>query len=433
MSLCILPWIHRHTDEQGYQQICCIADDEFATLRDERGLPLHISRHIPDAELLNSPDLKAARKAMRQGEWPAACQRCKHNEDHGSVSSRQHYNDRFDSARTMESLLSRTKEDGTLEDPSVRFLDIRLGNVCNLTCRMCGPQASRLWARDFNAVQPPRHRIPDQALKVLGGNNWVKRETVAQLIEPCLPTLESIHFAGGEPLIIPELIEALTYCVESGRAGEIELSFNTNLTVLPDGVTRLWPHFRSVNLVISVDGFGKVNEYIRRPSRWADIDRNLRLVDEHYEDWKISSAVVSAVFQIYNALNIHELMAYLRDAGFRRVTKLPQLVPLFDPPYLSTQALPNPVKQEARRLLEEEIRRAESWNQPKLAGLIGTMRSTLAYMDAASTTGALMEFEMFTEAADAVFGQSWKEALPELVPYLEPRLSWLKRARTLSR
>ncbi len=428
MSLCILPWIQRHINEQGYQQLCCVADDEWATLHDAAGVSLHVSRNLSGADLLNSPDLKAIRKTMRQGEWPAACQRCKQCEDAGSTSSRQHYNARFNAAETMEPLLSRTQEDGTLEDPSLRFLDIRLGNVCNLTCRMCGPQASRLWAPHFNQVQPARHQKPELAIRVLGQNNWVKRETVTHLIEPCLPTLESIHFAGGEPLIVPELIQALTYCVESGRAGEIDLSFNTNLTVLPEGVTKLWPHFRSVLLVISIDGFGKVNDYIRRPSRWADIDRNLRLVDEHFEDWKISYALVSAVFQIYNALNIQQLLEYMRDAGFRRIVKLPQLIPLFEPAYLSAQALPNGAKRAVREQLEAEIRRAEGWNDPALSSAIGSIRSTLAYMDEASTTHQLADFKSFTEATDRVFGQSWKESLPELAPHLEPRLSFLNRA-----
>src|SRR5579862_5422681 len=164
MPFCVIPWIHRFTDEQGFHQLCCVAVGDGNHLRDGAGRRLHVSDRLTDEQVLNSPDVRAVRRQMKAGVWPAACERCRQSEDAGSLSIRQQLNQKF-AAEGEEWFVHRTKPDGSLDDPSVRYADIRLGNACNLTCRMCGPVASRLWAAHFNEVQPAAYRMPAQALR----------------------------------------------------------------------------------------------------------------------------------------------------------------------------------------------------------------------------------------------------------------------------
>lgn len=419
-TFCVIPWLHRFTDEQGFHQLCCVASGHGNRLRNAQGERLHVSQRLTDGEVLNSPTVASVRARMMRGEWPEACERCRQAEVAGATSIRTYLNERFDRGRS-EDLIGRTHSDGFLEKPVVRYADIRLGNVCNLTCRMCGPVSSRLWGPHYNQVQPPRYRIPESQLQVLSANNWVKSDSLTWLVEESIASVEAMHFAGGEPLIVPEMAQALEACIRSGRAREIELSYNTNLTVLPESVTSLWPHFRSVSLLCSVDGFGPVNDYIRRPSRWSDIDRNLRLLDSRFDEWKVRWATVSATVQIGNVLSINELFRYLRTGGFGRLNRLPQLVPLFDPRYLSIQALPAGLKATARRRLAEEIERAPSVQAGYAEASIGSIRTTLAYMDAADTLSDLPDFLTFSERSDKVFGDSWRAAMPELARHLEGR------------
>lgn len=418
-TFCVIPWLQRYTDEQGYHLLCCTGHGEGNRLRSESGQLLHVSQRLADGQVLNSPMVKRARLKMMRGEWPAVCARCRKSEEASGESVRKHQNARFDFGR-IESLLNQTAADGSIEDPMVRYADIRLGNACNLTCRMCGPVASRLWAPIYNQIQPESYRLPPKELFVLGANNWVKQDHLAWLLEQCLPHVEMLHFAGGEPLIVPEMVEALEHCIRSGRAGEIKLSYNTNLTVLPEKVTSLWSRFRSVSLLCSVDGFGTVNEYIRRPSKWSDIDRNLKTVDRCFDEWNIRMARISCTTQIYNVLTIDRLFEYLRSAGFSRLDTLPDLVPLSYPGYLSIQALPAAAKAIAREKLQREIERAEALNAPLLAGPIGSIRATLAFMDAADTTFNLPDFLSFSESSDKAFGDSWRLAVPELAKHLDP-------------
>lgn len=418
MTFCAIPWIHRHTSEQGFHMLCCIGVGDGNNLTNENGERLHVSQDLTNEQVLNSPVLKTVRQQMIRGEWPAVCERCRQAEKAGGASGRQHLNRQF--GKDQEALIRQTNHDGSIDRPIVRFADIRLGNVCNISCRMCGPWASRLWTGHYNNVQPAAYQLPEKLLHELGESNWVKRQPFARLLDQCLPTAERLHFAGGEPLIIPEMVEALEQCIASGRAGEIELSYNTNITVLPEKVTELWPHFRSVLLICSVDGYGKLNDYIRRPSKWRDIDRNLHTLDSRFDEWKISSIILSATVQIYNVLEIHELFAYMRDAGFAKIAPVPQLVPLFNPLYLSIQGLPAKAKAVARKRLQAEVQRAESWNRPDLANLIGTSRHILEFLDAADTSSNLPDFLAFCESSDKAFGDSWREAAPELAKYLPP-------------
>ncbi len=419
-TFCVIPWMHRFTDEQGFSGLCCVGDRAEGLLRDANGNPLNVSQMVTDKQVLNSATAKSARVKIMNGEWPAACERCRQVEASGGTSSRHHFNLRFDKGRSPE-WLADTAPDGTLGHPVVRYMDIRLGNVCNLTCRMCGPAASRLWAPIYNQVQPKNYRMSQADLVHIGQNNWVKRESVDALIGQNIAGIESMHFAGGEPLIIPEMVQALQMCVASGRAGEIELSYNTNLTVLPEKVTSLWRYFKSVDLLCSVDGFDRVTEYIRRPSKWTDIDRNIKMIDNHFDEWKIRWAALSLTAQIYNILTINELVEYLRTAGLKRFRILPHMVPLFEPKYLSIQALPKAVKKLARQKLEAEVERPQACELHYHHYFAGDVASTLAYMDEADTSNDLPAFFEFCEKSDKAFGDSWEKALPELAAALRSR------------
>jgi hypothetical protein len=72
-TFCVIPWMHRHTDEAGYHKICCIGDGEGNELRDAAGNKLHVSQKLTDADVLNSPVMKSTRAAMMKHIWPAAC------------------------------------------------------------------------------------------------------------------------------------------------------------------------------------------------------------------------------------------------------------------------------------------------------------------------------------------------------------------------
>ena len=61
----------------------------------------------------------------------------------------------------MKDYLSNTSEDGTIDTEKVplEYLDLRLGNLCNLKCRICSPSESSLWIDDFAELQRQQNNV----------------------------------------------------------------------------------------------------------------------------------------------------------------------------------------------------------------------------------------------------------------------------------
>jgi hypothetical protein len=414
-AFCVVPWLHRLVDERGFLKVCCVAEGQENFLTDDRGQRLHVQGAASENDIVNSPRLKDLRRKMAQGQWDPICRRCLFAERASGHSSRIGRNNHF--RHRISELLTGTAPDGTVSVPEIRHLDLRLGNHCNLTCRMCSPGASRLWIDPYNRVQPEGYRLGSERLTALKNIDWTSDPAVWERFRSLLPTLEWLHFAGGEPMMIPEMIQVLRMCVDSGFAGAIDLSYNTNITILPESLADLWPHFKSVSLSCSVDGYGTLNEYIRRPSRWHDVDRHLHTLDAHFRDWNLLQVSLTTTVQVYNILDLDRLYAYLRSE-FHHLFPAPFLSPLTWPTYLSVQTLPAHVKRLARDKLLKERARDHYQRRKDIAWLLGSIDTTLGHLDAADLSEHWKDFLFFTASSDAEFGDSFASAAPELAALL---------------
>jgi hypothetical protein len=408
-SFCVVPWLHRLVDERGFLKVCCVAEGHENFLTDDRGERLHVQGAAREEEILNNPKLKELRRKMLGGDWDPLCTRCLSAESAGGTSSRTGRNHHF--RHRIPELLAGTAPDGTVADPKVRHVDLRLGNYCNLTCRMCSPGASKLWIDPYNRVQPERYRLDNDRLLALRHIEWVDDPDVWVRFRDLLPSIEWVHFAGGEPMMIPEMIHVLRLCVESGFASAIDLSYNTNITLLPESVADLWPRFKSVSLSCSVDGYGPLNEYIRRPSQWHDVDRHLRTLDRHFLDWNLRQVYLTTTVQVYNVLDLHKLYAYLRSS-FEHVLPAPLLNPLSWPPYLSVQTLPPSVKALACERLQQA--RAEYLPNAGIDWILTSIDTIVDHMNGADLSDHWQDFLAFTTNSDREFHDSFETAAPEL-------------------
>jgi MoaA/NifB/PqqE/SkfB family radical SAM enzyme len=247
--------------------------------------------------------------------------------------------------------------------------------------------------------------------------DWYNRPEIWEEFRARLPDLKQLHFAGGEPLLVSEMGDFLQACVDEGLAGGIDLSYNTNLTVVPDRLKKIWPRFRAVKLMVSIDAFGALNEYIRHPSRWSVIDRNLRDVDVGFREYGLTEVFLATTVQVYNVLHLRELYDYLLQ--FQNIARLPHLTDLHFPDHYRTQILPSEVKIEAQRRLTEilrisEQRFAEGLIPAEQARFIGDLRSSINFMIMTDLSGLLPEFRRVAESKDRLRGQDVYSFLPEL-------------------
>jgi hypothetical protein len=129
---------------------------------------------------------------------------------------------------------------------------------------------------------------------------------------------------------------------------------------------------------------------------------------------------------------MHDLFEYLRTAGLKHFNILPRLVPLFEPKYLSIQALPKSAKKIARQRLMDELERPEIRGHRNFDIFAGCIGATLDFMDAADTSRELNTFMEFTENSDATFGESWRSAVPEVAAAIDQHIQSRSRARFLT-
>jgi MoaA/NifB/PqqE/SkfB family radical SAM enzyme len=155
-------------DPEGVAKVCCVADRLIA---DANG-PLDVAAHTADA-IWNSAHMRDLRRAMTAGERAADCTRCYTAEAANGTSLRTQENRaRFGddpgglTAHAAASACAGHRQDGL---PSA--LNLAVGNLCNLTCRMCsGRYSSRI------AQHPVLSRwAPDLARPTVPARSTVRR------------------------------------------------------------------------------------------------------------------------------------------------------------------------------------------------------------------------------------------------------------------
>ena len=77
-----------------------------------------------------------------------------------------------------------------------------------------------------------------------------------------------------------QLLDAM---VKTGHTDKMYCKFQTNMSVLTQGkykTTDYIKHFKLFEFTVSLDGIGKVDEYIRRRSNWKDIVNNIKTLQQ---------------------------------------------------------------------------------------------------------------------------------------------------------
>lgn len=412
-SFCVLPWLHRFTNLGGEIQLCCLTDGEpESQLRGEDGAPLFVDDTAREDDIANCASLRHTRRQMLTGEWPAACVRCLTSERAGVLSRRQYENDHYQGE--LPAIIADTMADG-FAPVRVRSRDYRFGNLCNLKCRMCHPGASAPLLPEF--IEIYGQEVGRASLDATAHADWFREPRFWDDFRAHCHELDHLHFAGGEPLIIPEVAKALDICIEEGCAERIELTFNTNVTKLPTPLLDRWPRFKGVNLALSLDGYGVVNEYIRHPARWATTEKHLRFLDQHHARLNVTSAWVNTTVQVYNLFSLDRLIEHLHER-YTFIRPMPALSYLSHPQHFDIRILPRRLKRQATQrltaLMERLTTQGASDGAGQIAGLITHLHSHRP------SPLWCAEFRRVTEHFDRLRNQNVLSVVPELAPVMSP-------------
>ena len=166
-SWCVLPWSHINILTNGHYKICCRSR---SILKNDKAHSFHLDPESNWKNVMNSEMMKSVRKNMLEGKWSAECIRCQLESKSGmnSLNNIQNYQlaQDIESEHYPNYLKTKelTKSDGSISSKHFfpQFLEIRLGNLCNLKCVMCGPANSSRWYRDHQSLSESKSRTADK-------------------------------------------------------------------------------------------------------------------------------------------------------------------------------------------------------------------------------------------------------------------------------
>ena len=316
-NVCPLPWTHLEIDVNGGASPCCLYKGSIPDVKVyETGLK-EIQKHQYMEDL---------RTKFRNGERPLSCESCWQEEDAGKTSKRMN---------SIYKMRNSLKDWTPNSEPSLKFIDFKLGNVCNLKCRICGSWSSSKWAQeelDYGENPVARKNL------IEGG--WPKKHPkFFEDVKEDLADAEFFEFTGGEPFMIQNHFKILEYCVEKGYAKNQDIHYNTNGTQLPPReIFDLWKNFKRVEIAFSIDDVGEQFQYQRHPANWREVNHNLvefKTYQTHNMEFQICTTI--SIFNIFSLAKIALWVAQYQPKFFYVNT-------CFDPAYFNIQTLPKQIK-----------------------------------------------------------------------------------------
>jgi MoaA/NifB/PqqE/SkfB family radical SAM enzyme len=332
-KFCVLPWVSVEASPIGTVRPCCLADEEIV---DDDGKKFElVSADFTDIQ--NSKYMRKLREDFLAKKQPQTCRKCWNEERAGRTSKRMHTLDRLKHIVHDSSW--------TADAKPLLFLDLKLGNICNLKCRICGSWSSSQFAtEELNDMPLETDRKSTFPYRMLRSGAWPREnEHFWQQIESVVDQIRYIEFTGGEPFMIREHFQLLRSIVDRGIAGNVEIHYNTNGTVFPEEAEEIWKHFKTVEIAFSIDDINDRFEYQRSNASWSEVCANL----DRFRDLKeIHSNIVLQICTTINIFNVRYLDDVARWIDHNRESfNFVYWNMMHDAWYFSIATLPDTVKQ----------------------------------------------------------------------------------------
>lgn len=306
-TICMLPWVSIETSPIGSARPCCLADEEIT---DNAGNKYDLNQHTL-REIYDSEYMQRLRQQFRRGEKPETCNRCWEEEAAGRTSKRMHTRVR------LKELYPQV--DWANDKPDqLWFIDLKLGNICNLACRICGSWSSSTWATEELAYMPKGHDKKQHiAYEYLRAGAWPRKSEVFwDNLKTLLPNIKYFEFTGGEPWMIKEHFELLEFAVEQGYGKNIDVHYNTNATQPPTELMPLLSRLGRVDIAFSIDNVGRRFEYERYGADWEKANKIITAVNDLKIMYPNVTTQLCFTINIQNVYYLDELLAWAEEHHF---------------------------------------------------------------------------------------------------------------------
>jgi hypothetical protein len=163
--------------------------------------------------------------------------------------------------------------------------DYRFSNLCNFKCRMCGDMLSSAWETEqkthnmINWADPKNNwQQPEIRKEITRFQDEQIEQEFALAVEE--GRVEEVYWVGGEPLMYEQHWRYMRRIIELGYGKKVYARYNTNLSrVNYKGInlfSDILDHVRDYQICASLDGTGRIGEYIRTGLNYSEWLGNYR-------------------------------------------------------------------------------------------------------------------------------------------------------------
>ena len=293
-NFCMMPWVHMHAFPDGRAYPCCLADYWH---------PVGDLRKNTMAEVWNQTGYRTIRINMLQDQPSVQCTKCYEQEKTGFFSMRNDANRNY-GHHIAE--VEQTQEDGTHPEFKIRYWDVRFSNLCNFSCRTCGPIFSSNWYNDHVRLYDRKPDVLGRDMARVEYTTGNEDDMTAQML-PHIPYLEQVYFAGGEPLIMKEHYFMLERLIEHKKT-DVRIQYNTNFSELrykDKHVFEYWSNFTNVSVGASLDASGARAELMRKGTNWSQAVANRQRMKQEAAHVDFYIAATVSALNVLHVLDFH--------------------------------------------------------------------------------------------------------------------------------
>jgi hypothetical protein len=403
-TFCAAPWFQIRNDNQGEYRPCCQIRPQQSEFQGKKNFVFPLDDM---EEWINSNYVQYLRQSLAAGNKIAECNECWQKESSGQLSLRKTINNTVTGNRgdrlnkSWINAYFKNKKDYLSN--LICSIDIKLTNLCNYSCVMCNPQDSTqimskwIMQKDHPGLQ---NRLQENTNWQNDSQNLVNSKHRYNLLSQAINHRpQHLKILGGEPLIDEEMFKILS-SIPTEQKQNINLLFVTNGSVSLSHVQNKLSDWKNIYFVVSLDGIGAVQDYIRHGSRWQEIKNNII----HYLSHQPGNRLwVNYTVQSLTLYHLPELLEFCYHYQIELSTGM-----LNEPDFFTLSAIPDDLKYKIvdKLSLAEEL--PGSWGD--------RAKGNRKLLQGSNHDPALLkkmwEYLSWYDPVD-----KWKNIFPEWIPY----------------
>lgn len=398
-TYCPLPFNHLYVHPTNMASVCCA----FRKNEEHFQLP-NIKEYENLGDHLNHPFIKSIQQKMLKGEKVAGCSTCYYAEEHGYESMRQ----KEIATWHIETFRDFTPPD--LENPKLEFMEMTFGNYCNLACRTCHSDLSHSWIDD--TIELKKRGLMSGVAATVDRIN-IEKEWHSDDFKD----LQYIKITGGEPMLHPDFPKFMAQLEQKN----VYCFIFTNASWVPKKrIFDMLKDFKFLQVFLSVDGTGDVQEYMRHNAKWDTTEKSVRKWMEWAAEcsniqvsWAPTWSLMNASYFVDTCNWWLSLTEEILRGTKGELWNLVKTNFIYGPSIYQMTLLPTDTKEKLKIQASEYIEELKSKDISGKEHIIEMTEAYIKFFDNDNGTAEdLQYYHLTTNALDEMRGQSLKKMIP---------------------